>query len=136
MITHDRYFLDSVTNRIVELDRGKLYSYQTNYEGFVKLKAERMDMAAGHLSASARPFCGRSLPGCSGEQEPAPPSRRLTSSALRTLRDMKAPEFDKEVELESISSRLGRTTVEAEGSLQGIRGQGSVKGFHLHLSEK
>ena len=45
MITHDRYFLDSVTNRIVELDRGKLYSYQTNYEGFVKLKAERMDMA-------------------------------------------------------------------------------------------
>ena len=45
MITHDRYFLDSVTNRIVELDKGKLYSYQTNYEGFLKLKSERMDMA-------------------------------------------------------------------------------------------
>ncbi len=45
MITHDRYCLDSVTNRIVALDKGKLYSYQTNYEGFVKLKAERMDMA-------------------------------------------------------------------------------------------
>lgn len=44
MITHDRYFLDSVTNRIVELDKGKLYSYQTNYEGFLKLKAERLDM--------------------------------------------------------------------------------------------
>ena len=46
MITHDRYFLDSVTNRIVELDRGKLYSYQSNYEGFLRLKAERLDMAA------------------------------------------------------------------------------------------
>lgn len=46
MITHDRYFLDSVTNRIVELDKGKLYSYQTNYQGFLKLKAERLDMAA------------------------------------------------------------------------------------------
>ena len=45
MITHDRYFLDSVTNRIVELDKGKLYSYQTNYEGYLQLKAERMDMA-------------------------------------------------------------------------------------------
>ena len=45
MITHDRYFLDSVTERIVELDKGKLYSYQANYEGFLKLKAERMDMA-------------------------------------------------------------------------------------------
>ncbi len=43
MITHDRYFLDSVTSRIVELDKGKLYSYQTNYAGFLKLKAERMD---------------------------------------------------------------------------------------------
>ena len=44
MITHDRYFLDSVTNRIVELDKGKLYSYQTNYQGFLELKAERMAM--------------------------------------------------------------------------------------------
>lgn len=34
MITHDRYFLDLVCNRIVELDKGKLYSYKTNYEGF------------------------------------------------------------------------------------------------------
>ncbi len=36
MITHDRYFLDSVANRIVELDKGKFYSYQANYEGFLK----------------------------------------------------------------------------------------------------
>ncbi|MEG0369225.1 MAG: ATP-binding cassette domain-containing protein, partial [Hungatella sp.] len=43
MITHDRYFLDSVTNRIVELDQGKLYSYKANYEGFLSMKAERMD---------------------------------------------------------------------------------------------
>ena len=46
MITHDRYFLDSVTNRIVELDKGKLYSYETNYEGYLKAKAERLDMEA------------------------------------------------------------------------------------------
>ena len=36
MVTHDRYFLDSVTNRILELDHGKLYSYQTNYEDVYK----------------------------------------------------------------------------------------------------
>ena len=41
MITHDRYFLDNVTNRIVELDKGKLYSYQSGYEGYLELKAER-----------------------------------------------------------------------------------------------
>ena len=35
MVTHDRYFLDSVSNRIVEIDKGKTYSYQTNYSGFL-----------------------------------------------------------------------------------------------------
>ena len=44
MVTHDRYFLDSVTNRIVELDKGKLYSYQANYEGYLEQKAQRLDM--------------------------------------------------------------------------------------------
>ena len=41
MVTHDRYFLDSVTNRIVEIDKGKIYSYETNYSGFLQLKADR-----------------------------------------------------------------------------------------------
>ncbi len=45
MVTHDRYFLDSVTNRIVEIDKGKLYRYDTNYSGFLALKAEREEMA-------------------------------------------------------------------------------------------
>ena len=41
MITHDRYFLDSVCNRIVEIDKGHTYSYETNYTGFLELKAAR-----------------------------------------------------------------------------------------------
>ena len=45
MVTHDRYFLDRVSNRILEIDRGRVYSYQTNYEGFLELKAEREAMA-------------------------------------------------------------------------------------------
>ena len=44
MVTHDRYFLDSVCTRILELDRGKIYSYDANYEGFLALKAERLDI--------------------------------------------------------------------------------------------
>ncbi|MEL7635782.1 MULTISPECIES: ABC-F family ATP-binding cassette domain-containing protein [Sporomusa] len=43
MITHDRYFLDRVTNRIIELDKGKLYTYTGNYSNFLELKAERED---------------------------------------------------------------------------------------------
>ena len=45
MVTHDRYFLDLVCNRIAEVDKGNLYTYDTNYEGFLQKKAERLDMA-------------------------------------------------------------------------------------------
>ena len=44
MITHDRYFLDKVTNKIVEIDKGNLYTYETNYSGFLELKLERKEM--------------------------------------------------------------------------------------------
>ena len=45
MVTHDRYFLDSVSNRIVEIDKGKIYSYQAGYAGFLELKAAREEAA-------------------------------------------------------------------------------------------
>ena len=44
MITHDRYFLDRVANRIIELDRGNLYTYQGNYSDFLEKKATRIDV--------------------------------------------------------------------------------------------
>ena len=44
MITHDRYFLDRVTNRIVEIEGGKLYSYDGNYDYYLEAKAAREDM--------------------------------------------------------------------------------------------
>ena len=46
MITHDRYFLDRVANRTIELDRGKLYSYDGNYSYFLEKKAERLELEA------------------------------------------------------------------------------------------
>jgi len=43
-VSHDRYFLDSVCNRIVEVDKGSIYSYDANYSGYLELKAEREEM--------------------------------------------------------------------------------------------
>ena len=45
MVTHDRYLLDRISNRILELEDGNLYSYQSNYAGYLELKAQREDMA-------------------------------------------------------------------------------------------
>lgn len=111
MITHDRYFLDSVTNRIVELDNGKLYSYQANYEGFLELKAERMDME----KASERKR--QSILRVELEWMKRGARARSTKQKGRimryeALRDAKGPVEEEHVEMESISSRLGRTTVE------------------------
>lgn len=111
MITHDRYFLDSVTNRIVELDNGKLYSYQANYEGFLELKAERMDMER----ASERKR--QSILRVELEWMKRGARARSTKQKGRimryeALRDAKGPAEEESVEMESISSRLGRTTVE------------------------
>ena len=114
MITHDRYFLDSVTNRIVELDNGKLYSYQANYEGFLELKAGRMDME----QASERKR--QSILRVELEWMKRGARARSTKQKGRiqryeALRDAKGPEKEQAVEMESISSRLGRTTVELSG---------------------
>ena len=111
MITHDRYFLDSVTNRIVELDNGKLYSYQANYEGFLELKAERMDME----KASERKR--QSILRVELEWMKRGARARSTKQKGRimryeALRDAKGPVEEEHIEMESISSRLGRTTVE------------------------
>ena len=43
MVTHDRYFLDSVCNRIVEVDKGQIYSYETNYSGYLEARAQRIE---------------------------------------------------------------------------------------------
>ncbi|MDO5349848.1 MAG: ABC-F family ATP-binding cassette domain-containing protein [Lachnospiraceae bacterium] len=114
MVTHDRYFLDSVTNRIVELDKGKLYSYQTNYEGFVKLKAERLDMALAS-ERKRQSILRVELEWMQRGARARSTKQKAHIQRYESLRDQKAPEFDKQVEMESISSRLGRTTVEVEG---------------------
>ena len=113
MITHDRYFLDSVTNRIVELDKGKLYSYQTNYEGFVKLKAERIDMAVAS-ERKRQTILRTELAWMQRGARARSTKQKAHIQRYEALRDMDAQEFDKEVEMESISSRLGRTTVEVK----------------------
>ncbi len=113
MITHDRYFLDSVTNRIVELDKGKLYSYQTNYEGFLKLKAERLDMAAAS-ERKRQSILRVELEWMQRGARARSTKQKAHIQRYETLRDQKAPEIDGKVEMESASSRLGRTTVEIE----------------------
>lgn len=113
MVTHDRYFLDSVTNRIVELDKGKLYSYQENYAGYLKLKAERMDMAVA-TERKRQSILRVELEWMQRGARARSTKQKAHIERYETLRDQKGLEFDQTVELDSIASRLGRTTVELQ----------------------
>lgn len=111
MVTHDRYFLDSVTNRIVEIDKGKIYSYQTNYSGFLKLKSEREDM----LLASDRKrksILRNELEWIMRGARARSTKQKARIERYEELKNMKSPTAMENVEMSSVSSRLGRTTVE------------------------
>ena len=113
MITHDRYFLDSVVGRIVELDKGKLYSYQANYEGFLALKAERMEMAEAS-ERKRQTILRNEIAWMQRGARARSTKQKAHIQRYEELRDQKGPEYDRNVELESIASRLGRTTVEVK----------------------
>ena len=113
MITHDRYFLDSVVGRIVELDKGKLYSYQAKYEGFLALKAERMEMAEAS-ERKRQTILRNEIAWMQRGARARSTKQKAHIQRYEELRDQKGPEYDRNVELESIASRLGRTTVEVK----------------------
>ena len=111
MVTHDRYFLDSVSDRIVELDKGKIYSYNTNYSGFLELKAEREEMAASTDSKKAN-LLRNELKWVMRGAKARSTKQKARLMRYEELKNRKRPEQDSEIELSSISTRLGRTTVE------------------------
>lgn len=111
MVTHDRYFLDSVCSRIAELDKGKIYSYETNYSGFLALKQERLDMAqAGERKRQS--ILRKEIAWMQRGARARSTKQKAHIQRYEALRDQAAPEQDARVQISSASSRLGRTTVE------------------------
>ena len=113
MVTHDRYFLDRVSNRIIEIDRGKIYSYSGNYSEFVRLKEarqnseiaserKRQSLLKTELEWLARGARARST------------KQKAHIARVESLRDQKGIEQESQVQMSSISSRLGRKTIEVD----------------------
>lgn len=113
MVTHDRYFLDSVCNRIVEVDKGAVYSYDANYSGFLQLKAEREEMAVAS-ERKRQSVLRKEIEWMQRGARARSTKQKAHIQRYEALRDQKAPEFDAKVEMGSISSRIGRTTIEIE----------------------
>ena len=111
MVTHDRYFLDRVTNRILEISHGKLYGYQTAYSGFLELKAEReeMELASERKRQSIlRIELEWAKRGCRARTT----KQKARLERLEGLKNGSAPVSDQTVELDSIETRMGKKTIE------------------------
>jgi len=112
MVTHDRYFLDRVANRIVEIDKGKIYSYSdANYSKFLELKAGREEsMIASERKRQSilRKEIAWMMRGARARST----KQKAHIQRYEELRDRKGPEFDSNVEISSVSQRLGKTTIE------------------------
>ena len=111
MVTHDRYFLDRVTNRILEISHGKLYGYQAAYSGFLELKAEReeMELASERKRQSIlRIELEWAKRGCRARTT----KQKARLERLEGLKNGSAPVSDQTVELDSIETRMGKKTIE------------------------
>lgn len=111
MVTHDRYFLDRVTNRILEIDHGSLYSFPAGYEGFLEMKAQReeMEMASERKRKSVlRMELEWASRGCRARST----KQRARLERLEALKNGVAPTVIQRVELDSIETRMGKKTIE------------------------
>lgn len=111
MVTHDRYFLDKVSNRILEISRGSMYSYDANYSKFLELKAEReeMELASHRKNQSIlRIELEWAKRGCRARTT----KQKARLERLETLKNGKAPIQDQVIEMDSVETRMGKKTIE------------------------
>lgn len=128
MVTHDRYFLDSVSNRIVEIDKGKIYSYQTNYTGFLELKAQREDMELA-TERKRQSILRVEIEWMRRGARARSTKQKAHIQRYEQLAAQRGPQQEAQLELSSVSVRMGRTTVELQHITKGYNGQTLIRDF-------
>lgn len=128
LVTHDRYFLNRVTNRIYELDKGNLYIYEGNYEVFLEKKAEREELEVSsqikHQNTLRRELAwlNRGARARSTKQK----------AHVERVRDMQEKTFDtkkQNVDFQVGSTRLGKQVIELEGINKSFPGKTLLNDF-------
>jgi len=132
MVTHDRYFLDEVCNRIIEVDKGKIYSYQENYSGFLKLKAEREEMEFAS-DRKRRSLLRTELQWVQRGARARSTKQKFRLNRYEELKNMTGPEVDGQVELGSIATRMGRTTIELDDICKSYDGKNYINHFSYNF---
>jgi len=111
MITHDRYFLDRVVNRVLELDQGKLYPYPGNYSRFLELKVEREEQVEATERKRQNLFRNE-LAWMQRGARARTTKQKARIERFEKLQADKPADYGDRVEMPAGSSRLGRKILE------------------------
>lgn len=128
MVTHDRYFLDSVSNRIVEIDKGKIYSYDTNYSGFLELKAQREEMEAT-TERKRQSILRVELEWVKRGARARSTKQKARLERYEEMKNQHGPQSDGQVSMSSITTRMGNTTIEIDGISKSYGGHMFIRDF-------
>ena len=128
MVTHDRYFLDQVTNQILEIDRGKTYRYAANYSGYLELKQERMDFAVA-AERKAAALYRKDLAWIMRGARARSTKQKAHIQRFEALRDREKIVEERQVKLNSLPSRLGGKTIELHNICKGYDGRELIHDF-------
>ena len=113
MVTHDRYFLDRVSNRIVEIDKGKIYTYPGNYSEFVRLKEARQNMEIAS-ERKRQSILRTELEWLARGARARSTKQKAHIQRIEDMQNQAAPVTDAVVEMSSVSTRMGKKTIELE----------------------
>lgn len=133
MVTHDRYFLDRVTNRIIELDFGRLFSYQANYSRFVEMKAEREELEQAS-ERKRQNLYRRELAWIRRGAQARSTKQQARIDRFDKLNEERPPETYENIEIQAGSARMGRKTIELEHIAKSYDGRNIIHDFSYVLS--
>lgn len=128
MITHDRYFLDRVTSRIVEIDRGSLYSYDGNYDYYLEAKSAREESALASERKRAAMY-KKELAWIRRGAQARSTKAKSHIERFEELRDSKLIIDRSEMNIDAASSRLGKKIIEIEGISKSYEGRKLIDKF-------
>lgn len=129
MVTHDRYFLDRVANRIVEVDQGKLYSYPGNYSEFVRLKEERQNMALA-TERKRKSLLRTELEWLSRGARARSTKQKAHIDRIKAMQEIKDIQEEKRILLDSVASRMGNKTIELSDISKSYGEKKLIKGYN------
>jgi len=135
MITHDRYFLDRVANRILELDRGNLYSYVGNYSDFLEKKATRIDIEKANEDKRQKLIL-KELKWVKRGAKARTTKQKARLQRFDELVNQEYTEVNVNIEMPFIGKRLGKKIIEIEGLVKEFDNKKVINDFNYIFTKE